>query len=151
MSGNEWIDRHLAAYLRTDGREGHLFDLSDRGFEKYTPTLLLRTTGRKTGEPRITPLIYLPWGDEYVIVGSKGGAPAHPVWYLNLLADREAAFQIGGKRWWATARIAEGSERARIWDYVIGRFPQYASYQVSAGDRPIPLVLLKPGEEIAAL
>lgn len=115
------------------------------------PTLLLRTTGRKSGEPRITPLIYLPWGDEYVIVGSKGGSPEHPVWYLNILADREIAFQIGGKRWWATARIAEGSERARIWDYVIGRFPQYAKYQEAAGDRPIPLVLLKPGDEIAAL
>jgi deazaflavin-dependent oxidoreductase (nitroreductase family) len=148
----DWIWQHRDSYIRTDGREGHLWDLSAGGFDKYTPTLLLRTVGRKSGEHRIVPLIYLPWGDEYVIIASKGGAPEHPDWYVNLSANPDVAFQIGGKRWHASVRIADGSERQRIWDYMAARFPPYSKYaEAAAGERTIPVVLLKPGEEIATL
>jgi deazaflavin-dependent oxidoreductase (nitroreductase family) len=147
----DWMAKHIESYLRTNGREGHLWDLSGHGFETLTPTLLLRTIGRKSGEPRIVPLIYLPWGDEYVIIGSKGGAPEHPVWFLNIKADPSIAFQIGGKRWEGAARIAEGEERQRVWDYTVGRHPAYAKYAENSGDRIIPVILLKPGKEIATL
>lgn len=146
-----WIKHHVDSYLRTDGREGHLWDLSGFGFEKFSPTLLLRTIGRKTGAVRIVPLIYLPWGDEYVIIGSKGGAPEHPDWFINLKTDPRIAFQIGGKRWDGVARIVEGEERQRIWEYAVGRHPNYAEYAKSAGDRHIPVILLKPGMEIESL
>jgi deazaflavin-dependent oxidoreductase (nitroreductase family) len=147
----DWMKQHIDSYLASDGRAGHLWDLSGHGFEKLTPTLLLRTIGRKSGEPRIVPLIYLPWGDEYVVIGSKGGAPEHPVWFLNLKADPAIAFQIGGKRWDGAARIAEGEERQQIWDYTVGRHPNYAKYAEASGDRVIPVILLKPGKEIPTL
>ena len=80
---------HVRRYQQTDGAEGHEW--------QGATVLILTTTGRNSGEPRSTPLIYRPHGDDYVIVASKGGFPVHPAWYLNLLANPEVTVQIRGE------------------------------------------------------
>ena len=81
--------QHVERYQATDGEEGHDW--------QGTQTLLLTTTGRKSGEPRTTPLIYAPHGDAYTIVASKGGSDAPPAWYLNLSANPEVEVQVEGR------------------------------------------------------
>ena len=98
---------HVKRYLETDGAEGHEW----RG----TTVLILTTTGRRSGEPRSTPLIYQPHGDDYVVVASKGGAPEHPAWYLNIEADPEVTVQVLGDRFKATARTATPDEKPELW------------------------------------
>ena len=89
---------HVNRYRATDGEEGHDW--------QGTHTLLLTTTGRKSGEKRTTPLIYDPVGDAYAIVASKGGADEPPAWYLNLSADPEVEVQVKADRFTANARTA---------------------------------------------
>jgi deazaflavin-dependent oxidoreductase (nitroreductase family) len=144
------MDNHLKDYLATGGKQGHLWDTSPWGGRGLTPTLVLKVTGRKSGKPQMLPLIYAPWGDEYVIIGSKGGAKDHPYWYLNLIARPNLEFQVGGKCWHATWREAKGEERSKIWDYMVVQYPPYTDYQAHT-QREIPVVLLKPGMEIPAL
>src|SRR3954447_11997189 len=98
---------HVRRYRETDGEVGHEW----RG----APILLLTTTGHRSGEKRTTPLIYQPYGDDYLVVASKGGAPAHPAWYVNLEADPEAEVQIKGERFRARARTATADERSDMW------------------------------------
>ena len=128
---------HTALLRATDGRVG--------GRMLGSPVLLLVSTGRKTGLGRTTPLLYLPDGDRYVIVASNGGAPKHPVWWLNLQADPEAAVEIGGRRTRVRAREAGGEERARLWKSLVEMYPPYAGYQKKT-DRRIPVVVLEPTE-----
>ena len=125
---------HVQAYLETDG---------ERGYEwRGTQCLLLTTTGRKSGEERIMPLIFGADGDRQVIVASKGGAPEHPAWYLNLRANPQVTVQVKGDRFQATARDAEGKERSRLWELMLGEWPDYAEYQKKT-DREIPVVILE--------
>jgi deazaflavin-dependent oxidoreductase (nitroreductase family) len=105
------------------------------------PVLLLTTTGRKTGQKRTTPLIYARDGDDYLVVASMGGAPQHPDWYRNLLADPSAAIQVRADHVGVTARPAGEEERARLWAIVAAPWPNYDAYQ-SRTDRVIPVVVL---------
>jgi len=82
-----WIQNHLDRYLATNGEDGYLWDASVGGGKGLVPTLLLTTTGRKSGKRLTLPLIFGRSGDDYVVVASKGGAPAHPSWYLNLASN----------------------------------------------------------------
>jgi len=125
---------HVKRYLATDGAEGHEW----RG----TTVLILTTTGRRSGEPRSTPLIYQPHGDDYVVVASKGGAPEHPAWYLNLEADPDVEVQVKADKFKARARTATGTERATLWAKMVDIYPPYADYQKKT-DRQIPLVVLQ--------
>jgi deazaflavin-dependent oxidoreductase (nitroreductase family) len=120
--------------LETDGAEGHEW----RG----TTVLILTTTGRRSGEQRSTPLIYQPHGDDYIVVASKGGAPDHPAWYLNLEADSEATVQVLGDRFKATARTASPDEKPELWKLMTGTWPAYDDYQ-SNTSRDIPVVVLE--------
>jgi deazaflavin-dependent oxidoreductase (nitroreductase family) len=125
---------HVQAYIDTDG---------ERGYEwRGTQCLLLTTTGRKSGEPRIMPLIFAPDGDRQVIVASKGGAPEHPAWYLNLQANPEVQVQVKGDRFTAKAHDAQGEERDRLWKVMVGEWPDYEEYQKKT-DREIPIVILE--------
>ena len=108
------------------------------------PTLLLTTRGRKTGKSRALPLIYGKSGDAYVIIASKGGLPNHPIWFLNLEADPACDLMVGAKPVSARARVAEGEERARIWDEMAEIYPPYNDYQ-AATQRQIPVVVLDRG------
>ncbi len=138
---------HLNAYLSTNGEEGYLFDTSANGGSKVTTCLILKTFGRKTGRTQLVPLIYSAWGDEYVLVASKGGSDKDPAWFTNLTARPDAYFQVRNKKFRASWRIAEGAERERIWDYVTQYFPPYAEYQTKT-ERKIPVLVLTPVEQV---
>jgi deazaflavin-dependent oxidoreductase (nitroreductase family) len=132
-SPTTWVREHIDNYVATGGREGHLW----RG----VPTLLLTTTGRKSGERRRTALIYGRDGEDYVVVASYGGAPNHPAWYLNLEADPVVEVQVGDEVFTAKARTADAQERERVWPRLAAIWPDYDSYQAKT-DREIPLVVL---------
>jgi deazaflavin-dependent oxidoreductase (nitroreductase family) len=113
------------------------------GSMKGAPILLLTTTGRKTGKARVTPLLYLRDGDNLVLVASKGGAPKHPVWFLNLEANPDVEVEVGRTRERRRARSATPEERERLWSKVVEMYSSYADYQTKTA-REIPLVILEP-------
>jgi deazaflavin-dependent oxidoreductase (nitroreductase family) len=144
----DWKDEHMAAYLESGGAKGHIVDLRDIGGHRFTTTLLLQTVGRRTGKTRITPLIYGDMGGEVVIVASKGGADAHPAWYLNIADSREVGFQIATEAFRATWREPHGAERAAVWAFMAGVYPPYVDYQRST-ERQIPLVMMSAIASVA--
>ena len=105
--------------------------------------LLLTTTGRKSGEKYVFPLFYGSAGDSYFVIASKGGAPQHPGWYRNILANPEVELQVGTAKMKARARTATGDERARLWESALEFWPPYADYQKKT-EREIPVVVLDP-------
>jgi deazaflavin-dependent oxidoreductase (nitroreductase family) len=138
-----WIAEHTQLY-KEDPAKAEMWDSSPIGGPGILPTLLLTTKGRKSGQPRALPLIYGKTGDSYVIIASKGGMPNHPIWFLNLEADPACELMVGAKAVTASARIAEGEERTRIWAEMAEIYPPYNDYQKNAGDRTIPVVVLDP-------
>jgi len=145
----DWIYDHLQIYL-DDGRKGHLKDLRDAGGYDFSPTLLLKVIGRKSGKPHVLPLLYGLFADEVIVVGSKGGHPDHPAWFLNLTSGGDVTLQIVEDRFRASWRVLEGKEYGRVWDYMIGIYPPFAEYK-KVTDRQIPLVALKRLERVAEL
>jgi deazaflavin-dependent oxidoreductase (nitroreductase family) len=150
-AAREWVQNHLKTYLDSDGTEGHLVDYSVMGAGyANTPTLLLKTIGRRSGKESIAPLIYGRWKGDFVIVGSKGGSANNPAWYYNLIADPQAKFQAVCEKFEATAREAQEPERSGVWEYMVTLFPSYADYQ-RATSRKIPIMLLTPTKRIKTL
>jgi len=137
-----WIADHIALY-RSDPEKAHLWDSTPLGGPGLLPTLLLTTTGRKSGEPRALPLIYGEFDGRYVVIASKGGMPNHPLWFTNLEADPVCELQVGAKKLSARARVAEGEERERIWQRMAEIYPPYDDYQKNT-ERQIPVVVLEP-------
>jgi deazaflavin-dependent oxidoreductase (nitroreductase family) len=126
---------HQWLYEKTDGRIGR--SIGGR------PMLLLRTVGRKTGEARTSALLYVPDGERYAVIASKGGDVRHPGWFHNLTANPEVEIQIGRERIPVKARVAEGEERERLWAKANEvNQGQYDTYQ-SRTDRKIPVVVLE--------
>jgi deazaflavin-dependent oxidoreductase (nitroreductase family) len=105
--------------------------------------LVLHTTGRRSGEPRQTPLSYTKDGDAYVVIASDGGAPRHPDWYVNLQDDPNAEIDVGGRRSPVRAETVTGEERDRLWSRAVRSYGGYAGYQART-DRQIPVVRLTP-------
>ena len=140
----DWMVQHANRYLSSGGTDGHMYrtTLPGRG-EITTPALLLTTTGRKSGEKFIFPLYYGTDGDTYFVVASKGGAPEHPGWYRNILANPDVEVQVGTKKLKARARTATGEERARLWKKSLEFWPPYADYALKT-EREIPVVVLDP-------
>jgi proline iminopeptidase len=128
-------EEHVRRYRETGGEVGHIW-------KRGSKILLLTTKGRKTGNPTTTPLIYENDGDRYVIVASKGGAPEHPGWYLNLEKDPEVELQVMDEAFAARARVAEGEERERLWKLAAQQWPAYDEYAQKT-DREIPVVVLE--------
>ena len=143
FSAIPWIRQHVELY-RKDPEKARLWDSTPVGGPGLLPTLLLTTRGRKTGQPRSSPLIYGESGKGWVVVASKGGLPNHPVWYLNLQDDPACELMVGPRRVSARARVAEGAERERLWRQMAGIYPPYDEYQTRAGKRRIPVVVLEP-------
>jgi len=106
------------------------------------PIALLTTTGPKTGEPRVSPLLYLRDGDR-VVAASRGGSDKNPMWYLNLKANPEVSVQIKKEVLDLTARDATDEERARYWPQLVKIYPTYEDYQ-SWTDRTIPIIICDP-------
>jgi deazaflavin-dependent oxidoreductase (nitroreductase family) len=107
------------------------------------PVALLTTTGRKSGEPRDSPLYFHRDGDKVIVAASKGGSDKHPMWYLNLKADPKAKVQIKDEVLHLTARDATDGERALYWPKLVEMYPTYDDYQ-SWTERKIPLVVCEP-------
>jgi deazaflavin-dependent oxidoreductase (nitroreductase family) len=126
---------HQFVYERSSGRIGQRLG--------QTRMLMLRTIGRKTGRQRTVALLYHRDGNEYVVVGSKGGSDTPPAWLLNLQSVPNVEVQVGTKRFSACARIASHPERRRLWPEMTKHWPQYDRYQART-DRLIPLVILTP-------
>jgi deazaflavin-dependent oxidoreductase (nitroreductase family) len=139
----DWIKNHLARYIATDGADGYLWDASLGGGKGVVPTLLLTTTGRKSGNALMLPLIFGRSGPNYVVVASKGGSPTHPSWYLNLQANPEVRVQVKGEKFTARAHTADAGERAALWPKMVEVYGPYEQYQTKT-DRQIPVVVLTP-------
>jgi deazaflavin-dependent oxidoreductase (nitroreductase family) len=106
------------------------------------PMLLLTATGRKSGKPRTTPLLYIEDGDGFAVVASFGGAPEHPSWYRNLEKDPEVTLQIKNRVISVTASTATPEEKKRLWPRLTAIYPDYDTYQKET-TRDIPVVLLR--------
>jgi deazaflavin-dependent oxidoreductase (nitroreductase family) len=128
-------DEHIRRYEETDGEVGHEWN--------GATCLVLTTTGRKTGQPRKFALIYGQDGDNYLVVASKGGAPTHPGWYLNVSANPDVTVQVRGERFAARARTATPDEKPRLWGIVTEVWPNYNVYTTRT-TRDIPVVILEP-------
>jgi deazaflavin-dependent oxidoreductase (nitroreductase family) len=124
---------HVRVYQETNGEQGYLWN--------GAPILLLTTKGRLSGEPRTIAIIFSRWGDSYVIMGSKGGSPTHPKWYLNILEDPQVKVQVKGDVFDARARTAQSPEREKIWAEALKTWPRYEEYQ-SRTERQIPVVVI---------
>ena len=111
-------------------------------FQKI-PVALLTTTGRKSGQPRISPLYFLRDGDRVVVAASRGGSDRNPMWYGNLKANPKVQVQIKSEVLDLTARDANEEERARYWPQLVQMYPTYEDYK-SWTDRVIPLVVCEP-------
>lgn len=126
---------HPRIYRWTRGRVG--------GRLMGLPVLLLTTTGRRSGRPRTSALMYLPRGDDHVVIASVLGEPRHPSWWLNLKARPEAEIQVGARRIAVRAREAEGEEREALWRAVVAKQREYDEYRERT-TRRIPVVVLEP-------
>ena len=134
----DWVNRHIQRYVETDGADGQ--------FWRGTQNLLLTVTGRTSGVPRRTALIYAEDGDDFLVVGSAGGADKHPQWYLNLVANPSVQVQVGARKFASVARTASPMEKARLWPLVVAVFPTYEEYR-NKTDRDIPVIILTPKAE----
>jgi deazaflavin-dependent oxidoreductase (nitroreductase family) len=124
-------------YEESGGREGAT--LADQ------PVVILTTRGRRTGAVRKSPLMRVEHDGRYVVVASMGGAPQHPVWYLNLVADPVVRLQDGDRVMDLRAHTADAAERQEWWPRAVAAWPAYADYQ-SNTEREIPVVVLEPAD-----
>ena len=106
------------------------------------PLLLLTTTGAKSGQRRITPLMYVPDGDRLLIIASNMGAPTHPDWYRNLLAHPEATVEVATDTFEARAVVLEGPDRQKVWDSIVASYPFFTEHQAKI-TREIPVIALE--------
>ena len=129
-----WVAKHIDTYVSSDGAKGHRFHGRD--------ALLLTTRGRRSGKLRRTALYYGSDGGRYVLVGSDGGKKADPAWCHNVAANPAVVVQVRDETFGAVARLADESERPRLWELMVQIFPNYAAYERKAG-RTLPVVVLE--------
>ncbi len=131
---NEMNRKVIAEFRANGGKVGGQFE--------GAPMLLLTTTGAKSGQPRIAPLVYSTDGDRPVIIASKGGAPTNPDWFHNLVANPDVTVEVGTETFAAKAVVPEGAERDRLFDAQAAIMPGFRDYQNNT-DRVIPVVVLE--------
>ncbi len=136
MEMHEFNQQVIAEFRANEGRVGGMFE--------GAPMVLLHHVGRKSGVERVAPLMYRSDHGRVVVFGSKGGAEDHADWYRNLVANPDVTIEVGTETREVRARVAEGDERERLWSAQKTEVPQFADYEVSAGDRVIPVVVLEP-------
>ena len=134
-SPSKFVADQVALYAATGGVEG--------GTLQDKPVIILTTRGRHSGKVRKSPLMRVEHNGTYAVVASMGGAPKHPVWYLNLIAAAAVTLQDGANVYEMAAREAHGDERARWWELAVDAWPAYAEYQTKT-DRQIPVIVLEP-------
>jgi deazaflavin-dependent oxidoreductase (nitroreductase family) len=133
---------NVAIYRWTGGLLGSTWRVGS-AFPRGVPVLLLTTIGRKSGQPRIAPLLFIKEGSNLVVGGSQGGRPKDPLWYKNLQANPECQVQIKRHKMKMTARTASPEEREVLWPKLVAHYPDFASYETWM-DRVIPVVILEP-------
>ncbi len=134
-SATEWVAEHTRKYVESDGEDGYMW----RGY----PTVVLTTTGRKSGGLRRNALIFGRDGDDYILVASYGGRPQNPLWYGNLTADPSVTIQDRAEIFSGVAEtVADGEERDRLWAQMVAIYPPYDEYQTKT-ERQIPIVRVR--------
>ena len=131
---NDWNQQIIDEFRANAGKVGGPF--------QGAPLLILHSTGAKSGQERVIPLVYRQEGDALVIFASKGGAPTHPDWLHNLRAHPQASIEVGTDKKQVVAREAQGEERKRIWEAHKQQVPNFAEYEAKT-DRVIPVVVLE--------
>ena len=132
---SDFNDKIIAEFRENGGQVGGQF--------AGAPLLLLHTVGAKSGQPRVSPMMYQKVDGGYAVFASKAGAPSNPDWYYNLLADPKAQAEIGTDKVELVARVAAGDERERIWSAQKAAYPGFADYERKT-TREIPVVVLEP-------
>ncbi len=132
---NDWNRRMIEEFRANKGKVG--------GMWEGRPLLLLTTTGAKSGQHRTNPVVYMREGDRLYIFASKGGAPTHPHWYHNLLAQPNVTVELGDEKFNAIAKPATGEMRDQIYSKWTGLYPQFREYQEKT-NRKIPVIELEP-------
>ncbi|MFE9193515.1 nitroreductase family deazaflavin-dependent oxidoreductase [Micromonospora sp. NPDC007208] len=132
---SDYNDKIIAEFRDNAGQVGGQF--------AGAPLLLLHTVGAKSGQPRVSPMMYQKVDGGYAVFASKGGAPSNPDWYYNLLANPKAQAEIGTDKVELVARVAAGDERDRIWSAQKAAYPGFADYERKT-TRQIPVVVLEP-------
>ena len=134
MSEINDVNRQIIEEFRANGGKVAMFEGAN--------VLILHSTGAKSGDERLAPLVYQADGDRMVIFASKAGAPSHPDWYRNLVANPSATVEVGSETVSVSARTAEGDERERLWTKQMEMAPGFAEYEQKAAGRIIPVVIL---------
>ena len=133
---------NVVVYRLTGGLLGSKWRVGS-AFPWGIPVLLLTTIGRKSGQPRVAPLLYIEDGDKVIVVGSQGGLPKDPLWYKNLQANPECEVQIKRRKMKMRAHTADATERARLWPLLVSHYSDFASYEAWT-ERVIPVIILAP-------
>ncbi len=139
---NKMTKANVWVYQKTNGLLGSKWRVG-AAFPWGVPVCLVTTTGRKSGEKRVVPLLYLMEGESVVVVASTGGLPKNPAWFWNIKSNPECEVQIMGRKWKARARITDEAERAQLWPKLVDLYYDYDNY-ASWTDRVIPVVVLDP-------
>jgi deazaflavin-dependent oxidoreductase (nitroreductase family) len=134
---NDWNGKIIEEFRANGGRVGGQFE--------GAPLLLLHTTGARSGQERVNPMMYRQVGDSYAVFASKAGAPTHPDWYHNLVAHPDVQAEIGAQTLPFTARVATPAEREEIWSSQKSEFPGFADYEQKT-TREIPVVILEAAQ-----
>lgn len=132
---NEWNQQVIQEFRSNEGKVGGPF--------KDMDLLLLHTTGAKSGQERVNPVAFLRDDGRYVVVASKGGAPTHPDWYHNLVANPDVKVEVGAREFKARARVAEEPQRSELFARMVAINPGFGEYERKA-ERTIPVVILTP-------
>jgi deazaflavin-dependent oxidoreductase (nitroreductase family) len=130
---SDWNDKVIAEFRANQGRVGGQFE--------GAPLLLLHSTGAKSGQGRVNPMMYQAVGDGFAVFASKAGADTNPDWYHNLRAHPQARIEVGTQTLDVTARVLDADEREPIWEEQKARYPGFADYETKT-DRVIPVVML---------
>jgi deazaflavin-dependent oxidoreductase (nitroreductase family) len=131
---SDWNTKIIEEFRANEGKVG--------GYFEGATLLLLHTIGAKSGLERVNPVVYLPDGDDYVVIASKGGAPSNPDWYYNLLANPEVTIEVGNQQLQARASVVDEPERSDLYEKMVQRREGFAEYKQKTS-RVIPVIRLK--------
>ena len=132
---SDWNTQIIEEFRANGGKVGGQFE--------GAPLLLLHTTGAKSGQARVNPMMYQADGENYAVFASKAGAPTNPDWYHNLLANPRASIEVGDTTVSVIAKVAEGDDRERLWSRQKELYPGFADYEAKT-TREIPVIVLEP-------
>lgn len=132
---SDWNTQIIEEFRANDGKVGGMF--------AGAPLLILHTTGAKSGAQRVSPVMYQDLDGAYAVFASKAGAPSHPDWYYNVVANPTVSIELGTATTTGIARVADAAKRGPIWERQKATYPQFAEYEAKT-DREIPVIIVEP-------